>query len=201
MQDPTNFWNARYGEAGFAYGTTANDFVVETATRIPEGPVLCLAEGEGRNAVYLASRGHEVTAMDLSAVGLEKAQALAKERGVALHTMAADLAGYVIEEGRWSAIVCIWMHLPQPLRARVLAAAARGLKPGGVLIIESYAPAQLAFNTGGPRDVGMLVALDDLRSELAGLSLDVFEEIERDVHEGPYHEGKSAVVRAVARRA
>lgn len=200
MQDPTSFWNARYSEGGFAYGTAPNDFVVEVAARIPEGPVLCLAEGEGRNAVFLASRGHAVTAMDLSAVGLEKAQALAKERGVTLTTMAADLSSYVIEEGKWSAIVCIWMHLPKALRAQVLTAAGRGLKPGGVLILESYTPAQLAFNTGGPRDVGMLALPEDLREELAELSLDVFEAIEREVHEGPFHEGMSAVVRALARR-
>lgn len=200
MQDPQAFWNARYADAGFAYGTAPNDFVVEVAARIPEGPVLCLAEGEGRNAVYLASRGHEVTAMDLSVVGLEKAQALAKERGVTLTTMAADLSTYVIEENQWSAIVCIWMHLPKALRAQVLASAARGLKPGGLLILESYTPAQLELNTGGPRDVGMLVAPQDLREELASLSLEVFETMEREVHEGPFHEGKSAVVRALARR-
>ena len=200
MQDPTTFWNARYSETGFAYGTTPNDFVVEVAGRIPEGPVLCLAEGEGRNAVYLAGLGHGVTAMDLSTIGLEKAQALAKERGVELTTLAADLSTYVIEEGCWSAVVCIWMHLPKPLRAQVIAAAARGLRRGGVLIVEFYSPAQLAYNTGGPRELGLLVAPEDLREELAGLALDVFEETEREIHEGPYHEGKSAVVRAVARR-
>ena len=198
---PREMWDRRYAEQGFAYGTEPNDFLREVAERLPRaGRVLCLAEGEGRNAVFLAERGHDVTAMDLSPIGLEKAERLAKQRGVSLRTEAADLASYVIEEGAWSAIVAIWMHLPQPLRARVHQAAARGLAPGGALVIEAYTPRQLEKRTGGPPDVALLVEPDDLRTELAGLDIALLEERERDVHEGPYHDGPSAVVRALAFR-
>lgn len=201
MNDATRFWDARYREAGFAYGEAPNDFLAEVEPRLPRGArVLCLAEGEGRNAVFLAERGHTVHAVDLSAVGLDKARQLAARRHVSITTEVADLGTYEIAAGAWDAIVAIWMHLPTPLRARVHASAVRGLAPGGVLVLEAYRPEQLAHGTGGPRELAMLVAPDALRHELEGLTLERFEAIERVVHEGAYHEGTSAVVRALGVR-
>jgi hypothetical protein len=141
-----------------------------------------------------------VTAIDLSEVGLAKARALAARRGVSLVTEAHDLASYRITPGAWSAIVCIWMHLPAPLRARVHAMIREGLAPGGVVLYEAYTPAQLAHATGGPRDVSMLVDPDSLRADLEGLTFEHFAAVERDVREGAHHQGTSAVVQAVARR-
>src|SRR5512147_2825424 len=91
------FWEERYAEASLAYGAEPNDFVREVAGRIPPGRVLCLGEGQGRNAVFLAQRGFDVTAMDQSRMGLARAEALAVERGVKLTTIAADLAEFMIE--------------------------------------------------------------------------------------------------------
>ena len=119
------FWERRYGETAYAYGTAPNDFLVEIADRIPPGPVLCLAEGEGRNAVWLAGRGHPLTAVDTSAAGLAKAEALANARGVRIATVAADLASFVIEPKAWSGVVAIFAHLPPHLRRSVHRAAAR----------------------------------------------------------------------------
>src|SRR5215211_928887 len=98
------FWNNRYGEAGFFYGTAPNDFLVSVAAEIPPGPILCLAEGEGRNAVFLAGRGHAVTAVDQSELGLAKARTLAQTRGVPLTTIAADLAEFEISPQSWAGI-------------------------------------------------------------------------------------------------
>ncbi len=197
-----SFWDQRYGNAGEAYvfGTAPNDFLAAIADRIPPGPVLCLAEGEGRNAVFLAKRGHAVTALDQSATGLAKAQALATKEGVPLATVVADLAEYAIKPGAWAGIVAIFMHLPPDLRARVLTQAAAGLQPGGVFILESYTPAQLGFGTGGPRDVSLLPTLASLRPLLPGLALEFAQELEREVHEGGGHTGRSAVVQILARR-
>lgn len=200
MSDPKTFWNARYAQPGYAYGVAPNDFLREVAHRISAGPVLCLAEGEGRNAVYLATRGLDVTAVDLSATGLAKAAELARMHGVTIKSVVADLADYAIETGAWAAIVSIWAHLPEALRARVHRSAVAGLRAGGVFVLEAYTPAQLALGTGGPKDVSLLVDPDDLRAELAGLDLERFEVVTREVHEGPYHDGTSAVVRVLGVR-
>lgn len=194
-------WDQRYGEPGFAYGTEPNDFLVESVDHVtPRGAVLCLAEGEGRNAVYLARRGHEVTGVDGSPVGLEKARALAEQHGVAIHTVVADLADYDLGVARWDAIISIWCHLPPALRARVHRAVVAALRPGGVVVLEAYTPDQLAYKTGGPPVAEMMMTLAGLREELAGLDFVVGREVVREVHEGKYHDGTSAVVQVVARK-
>lgn len=193
-------WDTRFAEPGYAYGTEANRFLVEVAERIPPGPVLSLGEGEGRNAVFLAGLGYDVTGVDGSAVGLAKARALAVDRKVRIATVHADLAGFTIAPGAWSGIVSIFVHLEPPLRARVLRAVAEGLRPGGAFVLESYTPAQLAFGTGGPTELSRLVTLEELRTDLAGLEIEIGREIERDVTEGKYHGGRAAVVQVLARR-
>ena len=194
-------WDERYGKPGFAYGTAPNDFLREHAHRLPAGPVLCLAEGEGRNATWLAQREDlEVHAVDGSEVGVRKTAELAAERGVTVRARHADLADLDLGEDCWAGIVAIWAHLPLPLRQRVHAAGVRALKPGGVLLLEAYTPRQLEHRTGGPPVLSMLCEPDDLRAELAGLHFERLEELEREVHEGPYHHGTSAVVQIVARK-
>lgn len=194
-------WDARYAEPEFVYGREPNDFLASVADHIPAGPVLCLAEGQGRNAVHLARLGHEVTALDRSAVGLARARELAEERGVRITTVQADLAEYVIEPGAWAGIVTIFMHLPLPLRSRVYRAAAEGLRPGGAFVLEAYRPAQVALGTGGPKDEALLPTLAEIAAALPGLTLEIGREIERDVVEGKYHHGRAAVVDVLARRA
>lgn len=199
MADPREFWNHRYGLPGWAYGTEPNDFLREVAPTLA-GPVLCLGEGEGRNAVFLAQRGLEVTAIDLSPRALEKAQQLASERGVRITTQEADLSDFPLGEGQWGAIVSIWCHLPPWLRQRVHREVVRALCPGGRFVLEAYTPEQLALDTGGPRSLDLLYAPADLRKDLQGLVLDQFEVREREVNEGEWHRGRSAVVQVVARR-
>ncbi len=195
--DP-NFWDERFGKEGWAYGTEPNDFLREEASRIPKGRVLCLAEGEGRNAVFLAQLGHQVTAMDFSAEGLKKAGLLAKERGVAVDLVQADLESWAPEEAAFTGIVSIWAHVPSAIRRRVHGWVARSLVPGGVFVLESYTPAQIALGTGGPKNPDLMPTLAGLRDELVGLDIVVGREVERDVHEGPFHGGKSATVQVVA---
>lgn len=188
------FWDERFARDEFVYGTEPNEFVAAMAARIPAGPVLCLAEGEGRNAVHLAALGHAVTAVDQSATGLAKARRLAVARGVAITTVVADLADFAIAPSAWSGVVVTFGHLPLALRRKVLGTAARGLAPGGVFLLEAYTPAQLAYDTGGPKDEALLMTAAALREELAGLRFDVLHEIERDVREGSGHTGRAAVV-------
>lgn len=198
----TNPWDERYRAADFYYGTEPNDFLRDCAARLPQrSRVLCLGEGEGRNAVFLATLGHDVTALDGSAVGLEKARQLSAERGTTVRCVIADLADYAIEPAAWDGIVSIWCHLPPELRMRVHRACVAGLRPGGLFILEAYTPRQLAYRTGGPQDPALLPTLAQLREELAGLELQHAVEVERQVHEGHGHNGHSAVVQILGRRA
>jgi len=196
----TAFWNNRFAAPQYIYGETPNAFVAEMAPQIPAGPVLCLAEGEGRNAVHLATLGHRVTAVDQSEAGLTKARRLAAARGVEIETVLADLGNFIIEPGVWSGIVATFAHLPPAIRCKVHAQAVDGLQPGGVLVLEAYTPAQLAFDTGGPKSTELLMTLAGLRDELAGLEFVIGREIERDVIEGDGHTGRGAVVQVLARR-
>ncbi len=192
-------WNERYADAYASYGTAPNDFVRVVAPRLPEGPVLELAAGEGRNAVFLASRGHAVTAVDQSDVGLANAEALAKEAGVGITTVVADLADFDLGTARWSGIVATFAHLPPALRKRVHAACVQALRPGGVLILEAYAPDQLAMpGKGGPPRVELLFSAEAARVEFAGLTFELLQQTKRVVDEGRYHSGLSATTQLVA---
>lgn len=197
--DAATEWNFRYAKPGYAYGTEPNRFLVSVADRLPPGRVLSLGEGEGRNAVFLAVRGHDVTAVDASEVGLAKARQLAAEQGVSISTVVADLAEYRIDHG-WDAIISIFCHLPASVRRRMHGDVAAALRPGGVFVLEAYTPRQLEFGTGGPPVRALLVSLEELRGELAGLEMIVARETEREVHEGRCHFGQSAVVHVVARK-
>jgi len=194
-------WDERYAGDDYAFGTEPNDFLRDHASSIPAGKILCLGEGEGRNATFLASLGHAISAIDQSPVGLAKARALAASRGVGdkLETIVADLADYEPAAGAFAGVVSIFCHLPAPLRTIVHTRARRALAPGGVIVLEAYTPAQLAFTTGGPKDPAMLYSIDELRADFAGFEILVGRELERDVSEGARHTGRAAVVQLVAR--
>lgn len=192
-------WDQRYTDAFTAYGTAPNDFLLQVAERIPSGPVLCLAEGEGRNAIFLAERGHAVTAVDQSAVGLANAQRLAAERGVSLSTVVANLAEYDLGVSQWAGIVSIWAHVPPVIRKPLHAACVRALRPGGVFILEAYTPEQLDRpGRGGPPMAELMMTPTAVRAELVGLEFEHCVAVDRDVQEGRYHTGLSATVQVVA---
>ncbi|WP_020677548.1 SAM-dependent methyltransferase [Geopsychrobacter electrodiphilus] len=193
-------WDERYQAEEFVYGTEPNAFLREAGSQLTPGRVLCLAEGEGRNAVFLAEQGHTVTAVDASAVGLKKAQRLAIERGVQIRTEVADLSVYKIEEEGWDTIVSIFCHLPKVIRTTLHKNISKGLTPGGLFILEAYTPAQLAFGTGGPPVKELMLTLTELRQDLADLDLEHALETERDVIEGSLHTGRGAVVQLIARK-
>ena len=195
---PLTHWDSRYAEPGWAFGTEPNDFLREQAARLPaDSRVLCLAEGEGRNAVFLAGQGHHVHAVDISRVGLAKAQELARARGVTITTEVADLADYAIALGAYDAIVSIFAHLPSEARERLHARIVPALMPGGVLLLEGYTPAQQRAGTGGPETSSKFFTLALLQHEFAGLEWRVARETERDVIEGRYHTGRAHVVQLV----
>lgn len=195
-------WDQRYDEEGYAYGTAPNEFLKSEYCQIPAGGrVLCLAEGEGRNAVFLAKKGYAVTAVDQSSVGLEKAKKLAAAHGVEISTVIADLADYDLGHELWDGIVSIAAHVPPSLRKKIHAQAVNSLRRGGVFILEAYTERHLEMDgVGGPppSQKELFMSLDELKSELNGLDFLVGAEVERDISEGKYHQGDSAVVQIVA---
>ena len=194
-------WNERYNEPGFAYGTEPNEFLAAMVSRLPSGGrVLCLAAGEGRNAVFLARQGFEVHAVDASEVGVEKTRALAAESGVVVTAQQADLRHFPLGEACWDGIISIFCHLPPDLRRDVHTRAVSALAPGGALLLEAYNRTQLTYGTGGPPVEAMLMTKEGLQDELSGLSLEHLEAVERQVVEGRYHTGLAAVVQVIGRR-
>lgn len=193
-------WDERYDREEYAYGKEPNDFLKDHIDMLPAGRTLCIAEGEGRNAVYLASRGHRVTAVDQSLVGLEKARQFAQERYVRIETVHTDLAHFRIFPRSWDVIVSIFAHVPPPLRRVIHREAVAGLRPGGVFVLEAYTPEQLKYKTGGPPVEEMMMTLETLKAELAGLTWLHAKELVREVTEGELHHGKGAVVQLIGRK-
>ncbi|MFN8122302.1 MAG: class I SAM-dependent methyltransferase [Thermoleophilia bacterium] len=197
-----NEWDARYAGEAFAFGTEPNDFLVEVAPRLPAGGrVLSLAEGEGRNAVWLAAHGFEVHSVDGSEVGVAKTLRLAAERGVTVHAATGRLEDLDITPGAWDVIVSVFVHQPPPLRAEVHRKVAAGLAPGGMYVMEAYSPDHWGRGTGGPPHPERLVPLQAAMAELAGLEFLHAAELERDVVEGHLHTGDAAVTQILARKA
>jgi len=187
------FWNNRYGAKDYAYGKTANDFLKKQKF-VPGSQVLCLAEGEGRNAVYLAEQGHQVTMIDYSPEGIKKAKQLAKEKGVEINALCLDLSSYQIESNAWDAIVIIFGHFPPEIREHLHAQIFKALKPGGQLVLEAYSKEQLQYKTGGPENLNMLYSETELKSDFKDFSSLTINMLTRDVIEGHYHKGKASVI-------
>lgn len=194
-------WEQRYSGSGYVYGTEPNDFLADMApVHLRPGTVLCLADGEGRNGVYLATQGYEVSSVDLSPSGVEKARALARSKGVSVDAKRGDLTTFDLGIGCWDTIVSIFVHLPPALRADVHRRVVQALKPGGTLILEAYAPGQLGRGTGGPPKLEMLMDLAAIQTELEGLDFLVACETTRAVVEGEFHTGVAAVTQVVGRK-
>jgi SAM-dependent methyltransferase len=191
-------WDERYSSDDYAYGTTPNTFLQQHYASIPKGKILSLAEGEGRNAVFLAKQGYAVTAVDGSLVGLNKAKRLAGQNGVSIECIHADLAEYDLGEQAWDGIVSIFCPLPSALRIAMYKKVISALKPNGVFLLEAYTPDQLKHGTGGGNSADVMQTAASLSKELADLEFRHLIELERDVIEGSYHTGIGSVVQAIA---
>ena len=196
-----NFWDQNFSVSGFKYGTEPNAFLVQEANRLPaEANVLVPGDGEGRNGVWLAQQGHCVTTMDSSSVGLDKAQVLALERDVILHTALGDLADWAPTAASFDAVVLIYVHLPAAMRQNAHRRLAAGLRPGGWLLLECFHPEQLTRSSGGPKDVAMLYTPELLTADFAGLLEPVMAwDGETLLSEGPGHQGLARVTRWIGR--
>jgi SAM-dependent methyltransferase len=195
------FWDERYSGDELAYGEAPNDLLAMIADRLPTcGEALDIGAGEGRNALFLASRGLHVLAVDQSEVGMEKARQLAHNRGLSLRTHAVNLQEFAAEDNSFDVVSSIFVHLPAALRAAVHQRVKTWLKPGGVFVLEAYAPDQIERGTGGPKDPALLAPLNVLLSELDGLAIEYQAALVRNVSEGRFHTGEASVVQILARK-
>lgn len=191
-------WDERYSNKEYAYGIYPNDFLRMNVNAIPKGKVLSLAEGEGRNAVFLAKQGYSVTAVDASIAGIEKAKKLAEKNKVEIEFIHSDLAEYDLGENQWDGVISIFCPLPPSTRKRIHESLIRGLKQNGVFLLEAYTPQQLQRDTGGGNTIELMQSASSLRLELKALAVKHLVELNREVIEGIYHTGLASVVQAIA---
>lgn len=195
-------WDERFAGDDYFYGTDANVFLRSQAALLPpSGTALSLAEGEGRNAVWLAQQGLTVTAVDASAVGLAKAGRLAAARGVSITPVVADLATWTFPAAAFDVVVAIFIQFAPPaLRDRLFAGMIAALRPGGLLLLQGYRTEQLRYGTGGPKSAELLYTTDLLRRSFAPLAIERLEAHDDEIVEGQGHNGMSALVDLVARK-
>ncbi len=202
LQQLAAFWDQRYQAPEYAYGIEPNDFLVAQAASFPAGArILCLADGEGRNSVWLARQGHQVSAIDISERGRDKALRLARAAGVVVDVQVGDVTKMDPGSGCWDAIVSIFLHLPPGARRALHARCSQALRPGGVFIYEAYAGGQLGRGTGGPKEPALLPEIAELRDDWPGCTVEHSFSGERLIREGALHQGVGVVNQIVARRA
>lgn len=199
QDDPGAFWNARFGAEPTVYGEGPNVFFAQQLARLKPGRILLPGDGEGRNAVYAATKGWSVRSFDASSVGVVKALAMAERLGVTIEAEVGDAHDWAPGEA-FDAVALCYLHLPPPLRAEFHPRVAGWLKPGGTLILEGFGPGQLAFSSGGPRALDMLFTTAMLEADFAGLEVQLCVTEEAVLDEGPYHQGRAELTRLVARK-
>ncbi len=196
----TNIWNERYSSEEYIYGTEPNNFFREKLNQLIPGKILLPAEGEGRNAVFAAKQGWQVTAFDNSIEGQKKALQLADKEDISITYLidSYDSANFPAEY--FDCIALIYTHMPSDKRTVYHQKLASFLKPGGYLILEGFSKNQLQYNSGGPKDYGMLFSDEELKSDFSEFNIIQAEETEIELKEGTYHDGKASVIRLFASR-
>lgn len=195
------FWNERFAEKGYVYGTMPNEWLRQQLEVLPAGRLLLPAEGEGRNAVYAAERGWTVTGIDYSTSGRDKATALAAQRGVSIDYQIGDVLKYPYPVSTYDAAALIYSHFPQPDRLKAWPGIIAAVKPGGWLIIEVFRKEQLGLSSGGPKTLDLLYSKAEILSEFSGIDWHILDDAEVILDEGPYHKGEAKVLRGLGRRA
>lgn len=193
-----NFWNERYSSEEFAYGEEANVFVRQQLVKLKPGKILFPAEGEGRNAVYAATLGWEVTAFDLSVEGRKKALILSDKHNIKINYLIEGYETINFVPESFDCIVFVFAHIHIEKRTEYHNKLTSYLKPGGKLIMESFSKEQIFRNSGGPKNPEMLYSEEDMQKDFADFSDLQIEKTETELSEGPFHAGKASVIRVIA---
>jgi 2-polyprenyl-3-methyl-5-hydroxy-6-metoxy-1,4-benzoquinol methylase len=194
------FWNNRYAEKDFAYGTEPNDFLKDELEKLPAGKILFVCEGEGRNAVFAAKQNWIVEAFDLSKEGKRKASLLAKQNNVSINYQIANASKIEYSENSFHVVVLIYAHFPETIRKSVHERIVSWLKPGGIVVLEAFNPNQLNNTSGGPKDLTMLYTKEIMTDDFKNLMVQQISTETIELNEGKYHIGKADVIRFVGKK-
>ena len=201
--DATQFWNERFDKAEFIFGKEPNEYLVESSLKYlkKNDKVLCIADGEGRNGVWLAKQGMQVVGFDASDVALAKAKQFAKDNQVQVDYTFSDTDSFIWHPNTYDAVVAIFIQFADPaMRERIFKETYQALKPGGIFILQGYTPKQLEYKTGGPSLIEHLYTeemIRDLAKDFQILDLCCYE---KELSEGARHTGMSALLGMIAKK-
>lgn len=193
-QYPADFWNERYAQKDYVYGTQPNVFFKEQLDRLKAGKLLLPAEGEGRNAVYAASQGWDVVAFDISKSGKEKATQLSAAQKVSINYQVTGVLDFKTDI-KFDVIGFCYTHFPIEIRKEAFQHLLKFLKPNGTVIFEAFAKAQLGKPSGGPKNIEMLFSIEEVKDEFSEIEFKILKEETIQLAEGNYHKGQAEVIR------
>ena len=194
------FWNQRYSQEEYVFGTDPNEFFKSVIDRHKPGKLFVPGAGEGRDAVYAATLGWEVYCIDMSESGKEKALKLAAEKNVRIVYDVMDITAADFSIARFDIIASIFFHLPQIIRIPFHKNVDKWLKTGGMFVVEAFNPLQLPNSSGGPKDIEMLLTSGIIAAELSNLEIIENFEVETVLAEGANHVGKANVLRFIGKK-
>jgi hypothetical protein len=200
-----NYWNDRYAKDEYAFGKQPNNYLKEQLVKLNPGAILFPAEGEGRNAVFAATRGWAVSAFDISAEGKNKALQLAAGNNVTINYQTGELPSLNYTSEQFDAIALIYAHFPANIKSSYHKLLDKYLKRGGTIIFEAFSKKHIDYrlkdpNVGGPKDLDSLFSIEELKADFENYEFIELTESEIQLNEGLYHNGKGAVIRFMARK-
>lgn len=201
----TQRWNDRYSNEEFAYGEEPNNYLKEQLEKLHPGTILFPAEGEGRNAIFAARLGWEVSAFDISAEGRNKAIRLAETNNVTIDYQVGELESLNFTENQFDAIALIYAHFPAEIKSSIHKQLDKYLRKGGIIIFEAFSKKHLEYlakndKVGGPKDIESLFSIEEIKNDFPDYEIIKLEEKEIELNEGLFHNGKGSVIRFVGRK-
>lgn len=198
-------WNDRYRTEEFAYGEQPNNYLKEHLEKLNPGKILFPAEGEGRNAVFAAKRGWEVSAFDISLEGKNKALQLAENNQVSIDYQIGELETLNYKPEQFDALALIYAHFPAAIKSSYHKSLSAYLRKGGIVILEAFSKNHLGYlaknkNVGGPKEIDMLFSMEEIKSDFADFEIIILEEKEIELSEGLFHNGQGSVIRFVGQK-
>jgi 2-polyprenyl-3-methyl-5-hydroxy-6-metoxy-1,4-benzoquinol methylase len=200
------YWNSRYQQKEFAYGTTPNTFLKETLDNLKlSGSILFPAEGEGRNAVYAATKGLQVSAFDISDIGKNKALELAESENVEIDYQVGELDSLNYKANSFDALALVYAHFPPNQRKEIHQKLGALVKPNGYLILTGFSKNNFPLRQknpaiGGPPNIDMLFTTDMIKDDFNDFEIIELNEVEEELHEGEFHNGLASMIRFVGRK-